>query len=133
MAMTFATDVNTNGYTVKADKISAPTSSGGTTFGAGGSGHIIKSNGTTIFWSNYANTSQQVTSSEKWRPILMANVETNASTDSIAAAVGVCHMVSGVAVQPSSGKLRVASVNINSQFRIEYNSTDESLDFTVTG
>ena len=133
MAMTFATDINTNGYTVKADKISAPTSTGSTTFGLGTNGNVLRTNGSTLYWSDHANAAHTLTSSTKWRPILMANTEVDTSTSSISNVTGVCYMVSGVMVQPSSGKLRVASVNINSKFRIEYNETDESLDFTVTG
>lgn len=56
MAMTFATDVNTNGYTLKANKVSAPTTSGGTTYGLGTSGNVLKSNGSSCYWGTDAGS-----------------------------------------------------------------------------
>lgn len=64
MAMTFATDVNTNGYTLKFNKVSAPTASGGTSYGTGSSGQVLKSNGTTVYWANDNNTPTAITNDE---------------------------------------------------------------------
>ena len=53
MAMTFETDVViNNGQKVKTNKIEAPTSSGGSTYGAGSNGQVLKSNGTNVYWSD---------------------------------------------------------------------------------
>lgn len=41
-----------NGYYLKLNKISAPTSSNGTTYGYGSSGQVLKSNGTTVYWAS---------------------------------------------------------------------------------
>ena len=57
MALTFDTDIIANaGKTVKLNKISAPTSSGGSAYGTGTSGQVLKSNGTTIYWASDDNT-----------------------------------------------------------------------------
>lgn len=57
MAMTFNTDVTVNaGNTMKTNKISAPTTSGGSTYGVGTNGQILKSNGTTVYWADDSNT-----------------------------------------------------------------------------
>lgn len=48
--------------TVKLDVLNIPTSSGGTTFGPGSNGQVLKSNGTTVYWANDNN-------SNTWRNI----------------------------------------------------------------
>ena len=56
MAMTFATDVTVSGGQVlQTNKIKLPTSSGGTTYGTGTNGQILKSNGTTVYWADDSN------------------------------------------------------------------------------
>ena len=53
MAMTFATDVTVDGSnTLQTKKIKLPTTSGGSTYGTGSNGQVIKSNGTTVYWAN---------------------------------------------------------------------------------
>ena len=42
--------------TLKFDVINIPTSSGGTTYGAGTSGYVLKTNGTTVYWGADNNT-----------------------------------------------------------------------------
>ena len=49
---TFIGIVDTTGATLKLRTINAPTSSGGTTYGPGSSGQVLKSNGTTMYWAN---------------------------------------------------------------------------------
>ena len=52
MSMTFATDVIIqNGQTIQTNKVLAPTSSGGSTYGAGSSGQVLTSNGTGSYWA----------------------------------------------------------------------------------
>jgi hypothetical protein len=41
-----------NGYYLKLNKISAPTSSNGTTYGYGSNGQVLKSNGSTVYWAS---------------------------------------------------------------------------------
>lgn len=48
--------------TVKLDVLNIPTSSGGTTFGPGSNGQVLKSNGTTVYWASDS-------SSNSWRAI----------------------------------------------------------------
>lgn len=48
--------------TVKLDVLNIPTSSGGTTFGPGSNGQVLKSNGTTVYWASDNN-------SNSWRAI----------------------------------------------------------------
>ena len=54
----------TNGISVGGElilnKISAPTASGGTTYGNGTSGQVLKSNGTTVYWASDNNTNTLV-------------------------------------------------------------------------
>ena len=42
--------------TIQADKIKAPTTSGGTTYGVGSNGQVLKSNGTSTYWGNDNNS-----------------------------------------------------------------------------
>ena len=46
---------------LKTSRISAPTSSGGTTFGFGTSGQVLKSNGSTIYWAADKDTNTHYT------------------------------------------------------------------------
>ena len=50
--------------TKKLDVLNIPTSSGGTTFGPGSNGQILKSNGTTVYWASDNN-------SDTWRPVMV--------------------------------------------------------------
>lgn len=57
MAMTFDTDVTLNAAKIlKTNTINIPTSSGGTTYGAGSNGQVIKTNGTTVYWASDNNS-----------------------------------------------------------------------------
>ena len=62
MSMTFATDVVIqNGQTIQTNKVLAPTSSGGSTYGAGTSGQVLTSNGTNSYWANASGGSAPTT------------------------------------------------------------------------
>ena len=53
MSMTFGTEVIiSSGQQLKFNKVSAPTTSGGTTYGNGSSGQVLKSNATTVYWAS---------------------------------------------------------------------------------
>lgn len=54
--------------TVKLDILNIPTSSGGTTYGPGTAGQVLKSNGTSVYWANDNNTTYQLYSKEKATP-----------------------------------------------------------------
>lgn len=65
MAMTFDTDVTVNaGKTFKLNKVSAPTASGGSTYGTGSNGQVLKSNGTTVYWGADNNAPTTITNDE---------------------------------------------------------------------
>lgn len=50
--------------TLQVTTIKAPTSSGGTTYGPGTSGQVLKSNGTTTYWASDSNTDEKVKSTK---------------------------------------------------------------------
>ena len=53
MEMVFNTGVTLNaGKVLKFNTVNAPTASGGSTYGAGSNGQILKSNGTTVYWAS---------------------------------------------------------------------------------
>ena len=49
---------------VQASVIKAPTTSGGTTYGVGSNGQVLKSNGTTVYWGTDDNSTSYVASSQ---------------------------------------------------------------------
>ena len=56
MAMTFSTDVVIDpSNTIQTKAIQAPITSGGSTYGAGSSGQVLKSNGTSVYWDDESN------------------------------------------------------------------------------
>jgi hypothetical protein len=83
----------TNGVTVggelKFNKISAPTASGGTTYGNGTSGQVLKSNGTTVYWASDSNSDTKVTqaaaiTNDGAYPIILGyNTATTAVTNTV--------------------------------------------------
>lgn len=53
MSMTFATNVVIDdGQSVQTNKVLAPTASGGSTYGVGTSGQVLKTNGTNVYWGD---------------------------------------------------------------------------------
>lgn len=65
-AMSFDADGNISlvtGGTVKLNKLSIPTTSGGSTYGAGTSGQVLKTNGTTVYWGSDSNTTYTLSGS----------------------------------------------------------------------
>lgn len=60
---------------IQTTTINAPTSSGGTTYGPGTSGQVLKSNGTSVYWGTDSNSVTGTLSSSGWYRILKtANV-----------------------------------------------------------
>ena len=65
MAMTFETDVVVNsGNKVKTNKVEAPTSSGGNTYGVGSSGQVLTSNGSSVYWATPTANPESITNNE---------------------------------------------------------------------
>ncbi len=88
---------------VKTNIIQAPTSSGGSTYGTGSSGQVLKSNGSTIYWANDSNSdtkvTQTVTTSNAAYPLLLAP---NGQT---ATATTTSYFDSGVTLNPSTNTI----------------------------
>lgn len=129
MAMTFATDVNTNGYSLKIDKISAPTSSNGSTFGAGSAGQILRSNGTKVYWANGAGVDQAGSTTANWRKLLMHTTSDSASTAAVTSTTGTAYAALDISAQPSTGSIRANIYNVKDKCNIQWNATTESIDF----
>lgn len=53
---TFTGTIDASSGTLKIRTINAPTLSGGTTYGPGTNGYVLKSNGSTIFWASDSNS-----------------------------------------------------------------------------
>lgn len=72
---TLSGSLDVSGYTLKINTVSAPTSSGGTEYGTGDSGQVLKSNGTTVYWasdSNSTNVRQYTTTTDAYYPVILA-------------------------------------------------------------
>lgn len=61
-SLNITNDTDASNGTLKINKINAPTSSGGITYGPGSSGQVLKSNGTSMYWAsdNNTNTVRQI-------------------------------------------------------------------------
>lgn len=96
---------------LKLTKLNVPTSSNSTTFGPGTSGQVLKSNGTSVYWSNDTNTdtkvSQTRSTATNWRPLLMHYTNTSQGTDP-GAATNQTYYNESLSVQPSTGKIYTA-------------------------
>ena len=66
--LTVAGTADVSGGTLKLRTINAPTSSGGTTYGPGSNGQVLKSNGSTVYWATDTN-------SDTWRAIYVDGTE----------------------------------------------------------
>ena len=146
MSMTFATDVivDTGGNSIKTNKVLAPTASGGTTYGAGSSGQVLKSNGTNVYWASDNNSDTQVTqtnvtssTTNEYRRVLLSASANN--TTETAASVKSGHLVyniydhtfflnDGRVVAP---QYDVCSSEVTKAYYI-WNKTDECIDFVFT-
>ena len=66
--LTVTGTADVSGGTLKLKTINAPTSSGGTTYGPGSNGQVLKSNGSTVYWATDTN-------SDTWRAIYVDGTE----------------------------------------------------------
>lgn len=60
--------------------IKAPTSSGGSTYGVGSSGQVLKSNGTTVYWASDSNTKNTAGSTDTSSKIFLVGATSQASS-----------------------------------------------------
>ncbi len=72
---------------------------------------------------------QSVSSTEKWRKILLHNTQDNTSTTAVTDATDKVYAAVGVSVQPSTGTVRAGEYNIMDKVSLVFNSTTNALDF----
>jgi hypothetical protein len=87
--------------TVKLDVLNIPTTSGGTTFGPGSNGQVLKSNGTTVYWGTDNNSDITITNSGTGNAI----TGLSASGHTITATKGSFAPVGTVVFTPANGEL----------------------------
>ena len=133
MSMTFNTDVvvNTSGNSVKTNKILAPTTSGGTTYSAGSTGNVITSDGNNVYWAD-GSVPQGVSTSLKWRSLLLGVTQYNTPDTTIEDTSGQAYCAQDVVVQARTGTLSAPILSVASQCNLQWNSTDESVDFVFS-
>ena len=87
-----------NGYYLKLNKISAPTSSNGTTYGYGSNGQVLKSNGSTVYWAsdNYAaDTDKKTSSSNSTSKIYLVGATSQSTSGQTTYSNSGCYAQSG--------------------------------------
>lgn len=98
---------------IQLNTISAPTSSGGTTYGTGSSGQVLKSNGTTVYWASDSNSDvylrqyYTLTTANGEYPIIYSYT-TNTGTSSYKSTYGA--VKSGFTFNPSADTLSVGNL-----------------------
>lgn len=88
---------------IQTKSLKIPTTSGGTTYGVGSNGQVLKSNGSTIYWGTDNNTdtkvTQTVTTSNTTYPLLLAPSGQTATTTTTS------YFNSGVTLNPSTNTI----------------------------
>lgn len=108
------------GTTLQTQIIKAPTSSGGTTYGPGSNGQVLKSNGTTAYWGADNN-------SDTHRPIQVNGTEIlGNNTTALNLKPG-----SNVSITNSSGTVTIAATDTNTWRPIGKTSSDAAAGNTV--
>lgn len=72
---------------------------------------------------------QSATTSAKWRKLLMHYTEDATSTAAVASATKQVYGAIGISAQASTGTLRATAYNVADKAQIQYNTTDNSIDF----
>lgn len=135
--LTYRWDFGKDGSTVfpgaiKFNKILIPTSSGGTTYGAGTSGQVLKSNGTTVYWASDSN-------SNTWRAIQVNGTQiagTGTGTYAVNFKSGTGISVSGTAGSSSAANAititntGVRATTINGNY-LRVNTNGKNADLTI--
>ena len=93
----------------------------------------INGTDTDLYCESNTNTDtkvqQSVSSTEKWRKILLHNTQDNTSTTAVTDATDKVYAAVGVSVQPSTGAIRAGQYNIMDKVSLVFNSTTNALDF----
>lgn len=96
----------TAGKCIQLDTLKLPTSSGGTTYGAGSNGQVLKSNGTTVYWASDSNTDTNViqyyTTTDANYPLLFKYASGTTATTNVTSRGRYCNKVY---VNASTGNL----------------------------
>lgn len=87
--------------------------------------------GTFALTSDIVDTkvAQNVSTSTKWRKILLHYTEDDTSTASVTSATNQVYASAKVSVSPSNGELRASIFNISDKVTLQYNTTTNALDF----
>lgn len=73
--------------------------------------------------------SQSSTNTDSWRKILLHHTYDDTSTTAVTSEVNVVYAAANVAVRPSTGAIRADIYNVSDKVQLQYNTTDDSLDF----
>lgn len=121
---------------VRTSVISAPTTSGGSTYGVGSNGQVLKSNGTTVYWgtdsSNDTKVTQTVTTSSNTskRPLLLGYSYSDAATPSFSTVTNTAYASHNIYVAPKDGYLYATKLYSGGK---EVLTSHQSLSGYVTG
>ena len=144
------TDVSAG--TLKAKTINIPTSSGGSTYGPGSSGQVLKSNGTTVYWasdsnSNYYPTAMSWTNGTTAGPTATITMS-GTSNISVGAIPAASNSQSGIVTtgdQTFSGVKTINDIRLENTYATDiwgktsqnglrlYDSSDEDCSITLYG
>lgn len=104
-ALTVTGDCDFSAGTIKFDTINIPTTSGGTTYGVGTNGQVLKSNGTTVYWASDNN-------SDTWRPVMVNGTSVATSTTG----TGTLNIVqgTGITVSGAVNSLTITNAGVRS-------------------
>ena len=100
--------------TLQVTTIKAPTSAGGSTYGPGTNGQVLKSDGTSAYWGPDSagtdeNVKQSSTTTSNYRPLVLGKTD-SANPDNLETLVtGQTYVSKHVFVQPSTGNLTLYS------------------------
>ena len=111
---TFTGAVTINaGVNLKFNKIQAPTSSGGSTYGNGSSGQVLKSNGTTVYWAadNNSDSDSKTSSSNTTSKIYLVGPTSQSSSGQTTYSNSSCY-ASGGYLYSNGVKVDMSSVGV---------------------
>ena len=122
--------------TLQVTTIKAPTTAGGTTYGPGSNGQVLKSNGTTTYWGADNNSStvlQSATTTSNFRPLVFGTKDTTTISSLADTVTGQLYTSTRLFFQPSSGNLYMYSPSGDSPALIFQRGTfiDSVLDWKM--
>ena len=84
-------------------------------------------------WTDNNNyVSQSASTTANWRKVLLHYKDDAATTTAVTSSQNVVYAAVGVSVQPSTGTLRTVAYNINDKCTLQWNSTDNCVDFVFS-